>query len=115
MEKSKEELLSYSIKILQRGDGYRAVMSYLERYTSDEKIISEIMKSLRTQEKHTEVERCQASEKEKSPERILLGIFLLLLGSFLTFFLWNQGFITKLPIALILIGMGVFSKGMRFI
>lgn len=73
------------------------------------------MDSLRNEEKHIKVKVYNKSEKEKSPERILLGIFLLLLGLLLTFFLWNQGFITKLPIALILIGMGIFSKGMRFI
>jgi len=111
MEKSKQELLDYSIQMRLRGDTYRDMLAYLKKYTNDEAVIKEII---------SKVDSLEKTKRIKSPERrtsvsslsIVLGSIFIVTGIFLIIFLWERGFVASLPILLIVLGFYAFSGKM---
>ena len=103
--KSKKELLEESLKIYQRGDGFRSIRNYLERNTTDENLIKEIIQIVSNNKDKIEVSEGRAN---KVPVRnYIFGSLFLLFGLILLTFLWEKGFIATLPI--ILMGIGILA------
>lgn len=108
MKKTKEEMMEYAIQMRLRGDTYREMLAYLNRYTKDEAIIKEII---------SKVDNLEKTKRIKAPERggsissfsVILGILFIVAGIALIIFLWDRGFIAGLPVLLIIIGFGALS------
>jgi len=111
MEKSKEELLKYSIEMRLRGDTYRDMLAYLQRWTNDDKIIKEIIATVDKLEKEQKISTPKY-ENSASIVSIVLGLTFIIGGIALIFVLWNKGFVASLPIILIVIGFGALSGRM---
>ncbi|MDR3226843.1 MAG: hypothetical protein LBT56_04135 [Prevotellaceae bacterium] len=104
MEKTKEELLEYAIKMFQRGETYRAILSYIKSNTSDEEVIKQIITNIDSLEKENKIKRTTVKESN-SFFNIFMGFFLIVLGITLIYFLWGEGFIAVFPFLLIIAGL----------
>jgi len=110
--KTKEELLEYSVKMLNRGDSFAAIHSYLKRNCDDEQTIKEIFIAV------DEIGREQRNQEDTKIDfkdfftyGRIIGLVVVGLGVFLMVTLWDKGFIATLPFVLIGIGvLGVFGK-----
>jgi DNA-binding transcriptional MerR regulator len=102
MSKTKEELLQYAIKMRQQGDTLYEIRKYLDRNTSDTQAIKEII----TIVSELEEDVSPIQQKKKIPAlNLLLGTFLILSGVVLVVILWEQGFVAKLPIVMVVVGI----------
>ena len=102
MSKTKEELLQYAAKMRQRGDTYVEIIRYLERNTSDEQTIKDVINVISELEKLVKpVEK----KKNRPILNIILGFGFLIFGFFLIFVLWGRGFVATLPFVMIIIGV----------
>ena len=61
--KSKSELLAYSIKIIERGDGYRSLINFLNNNGEDEKLIEEIVSDVGALEKEGKIKVVGKADK----------------------------------------------------
>lgn len=112
MEKSKEEMLNYAVNMRLRGDDYRAILNYLERHTSDQHLINEIIDSVDLLEKNNEIKPIVETNNKLSILNVVLSSVLILLGVFLVFILWGKGIIAVLPFLIIAVGISTFNKKM---
>ncbi|MDR3287699.1 MAG: hypothetical protein LBT27_09700 [Prevotellaceae bacterium] len=115
MEKTKEELFEYAIKMFQRGETYRSILGYIKSNTSDEDVIKQIITSLDSLEKENKIKRTNVKESN-SFINIFMGIFLIISGIALTYLLWGEGFIAVFPFLLIIAGLfAVYNKDITWL
>ncbi|MDR1171845.1 MAG: hypothetical protein LBL24_05255 [Bacteroidales bacterium] len=108
MAKTKEELLRYAVKMRQRGDTYYDIKQYLERNASDEETVNAIITIINELEKNAKP--VQQKRKDIPVLNIVLGSGFLILGFVLIFVLWNRGFVSMLPLLLIIIGITALTS-----
>jgi uncharacterized membrane protein YcjF (UPF0283 family) len=102
MEKSEKELLSYTVKMYQRGDSWRDIVRYLERNTSDKDTIARIVRSMSALDDRNKVKKRRHTY---SLINILVGMALIFVGVFLIWNLWDRGFVALLPCILVFTGI----------
>ncbi len=108
---SRLEALSYSKKIITRGDGYFAVNRYLERQHISAEDTAYILEQLHTLEKNGQLSPQESSLKEPFDANKILGLIFVFGGIALSILLWNRGLVGTLPFALIAIGIyALFTK-----
>lgn len=109
---SKADLLAYGQKMLERGDSWRSVRSYLSQKLSDDSQINEIIKTLSELERNGHIVVVQdASKARQKTWSIIIGLFLMGLGVFLFSFLWYSGWIAILPLLIFVAGIVVLYGG----
>ena len=113
MEKTKEELLDYAIKMRVRGDTYRSLLNYLQTNYSDKSIVSEIIAHVDQLEKAKSILPDSQNKTNISGMNIFLGCLCLFSGIVLIFFLWEKGWISTIPFFLMGIGVYALSGGMK--
>ncbi len=113
MEKTKEEMLNYAVNMRLRGDNYRAILNYLERHTSDQNLINEIINSVDLLEKNNEIKPLIEKKNKLSFINVVLSSVLILLGLYLVFSLWGEGYIATLPFLIIGLGIWTLSGKMK--
>ncbi len=109
MEKTKEELLNYALKMYLRGETFRSIMGYLERNTSDQETVKQIIASLDKFEKENKIERHKEKDRP-STINLIMGIIFIAGGAWLTYYLWGRGFVAILPLLLIITGLFAISR-----
>lgn len=98
---SERELLKRSLAILQRGDGYRAIRSFL-RSNCDEETEDQIIASLVAHEKQYGIEKkVAADENSQSKFYKYFGLFMMAFGCYL---IWHYGWFAVLPITIVGLG-----------
>lgn len=108
--KSKDELLAYSKQIIERGDGYRAVLNYLKTNCDDEDMIKEIISEVQASE--SKEPEAPQTKKKLSFYKLIFGGAFVLSGIFLLTILWSRGYIATLPF--LLIGSGIYAIATSF-
>lgn len=102
----KEALIRYAIKMRERGDRYRSILTYLENNCSDKEMIHEIIgivDELETKKSIT----VDHSQGVKDNWYFLLGYVFIAAGVILFILLWNTGWLSTLPI--IMVAMGFYG------
>ena len=112
MEKTKEEMLNYAVNMRLRGDNYVAILNYLERHTTDKKLINDIINSVDLLEKNNEIKPLVENKNKLSIINVVLSSVLILFGVSLIFVLWGKGVIAVLPFLIIAVGITTFNKKM---
>ncbi len=106
------ELLAYGRKMLERGDSWRSVRSYLTKKLSDDSQINEIIQTLSELERNGHIVVVQdVSKSRKKTWNIIIGLSLMGLGVFLFSFLWYSGWIATLPLIIFVAGLVVLNGG----
>ena len=111
MEKTKEEMMEYAIKMRVRGDDYRSILNYLQLYSSDKNLIDEIISEIDQLEKNKIITSTLENTTEPQTVNLLLGSLFSLSGIVLIFFLWGKGFISTIPFLIIGMGVWVLTSG----
>lgn len=112
LESDTATLIEYGRKMLELGDSWRSVRSYLVNKTSDEAKVNQIVKTLSELEREGHI--IQTANKAKGQRKklnIILGLFLMGLGVFLFSFLWFSGWIAVLPLLIFVAGLVVINGG----
>jgi hypothetical protein len=111
-EKGHLELLEYGRKMLERGDSWRSVRSYLTRKTSNETEVNDIIKTLSIMERDGHITAPKNNWKSKTNKwNLILGFLLMGASVFLFSFLWYSGWLVGLPILLFGAGLVVINGG----
>lgn len=107
MAKSKDELLTYGIKMLKRGDPWTAISRYLDRQEVPEKIQKEIIAELSRLEAKGKITVEEPISKPSVVVDILISSALIAGGLIMMMLLWDAGYIASIPF--IIIGGGVLG------
>jgi len=109
MSKSYEELLDYSKKIIERGDGWRALKAYLDKNCNNLQWREEILQKVREFENTFEKKGHLRQKAERTNYDIILGVGGITFGLILLclcFFAFDAGIIVAtIPFAFI--GLGI--------
>lgn len=111
MEKTKEELMEYAVKMRVRGDTYRSILNYLQMNSSDENLINEIISRIDQLEKKKIISTTPENTTEQPTLNLFIGSFLSFLGIGLIFFLWGKGYLSTVPFLIIGLGVWVLTTG----
>ncbi len=104
MKKSKNELQAYGLKMLQRGDTFRAVSDFVNKNCDDPQVVADVLIFLTKRKNLPDTNHLQKPNKI-SAINIILGMCLLVGGIIMLILFWNRGYIIVLPFALIGAGM----------
>lgn len=113
MEKTKEELMEYAVKMRVRGDTYRSILNYLQMNSSDENLINEIISRIDQLEKKKIISITPENTTEQPTLNLFIGSFLSFLGIGLIFFLWGKGYLSTVPFLIIGLGAWVLTGGSK--
>ena len=98
--------------MLERGDSWRSVRSYLLRKTEDENQVNDLVKVLSEMEREGLIVIQQDKTKSNKRTRNLIAGFILMgVGVFSFSFLWYSGWLVGLPIIIFVAGMIVINGG----
>ncbi len=109
MEKSKEELLAYALKMRERGDRYRSILAYLERECNDQQTIDHVISIVDNMESKKTLKVDKSMGVKPDYTSLIFGSLFIGSGLFLVVFLWEKGWISIIPF--ILISMGIYGLG----
>ena len=109
---SKDQLLAYSVKIINRGDRFTSVMNYLDRNCDDENLKQEILKTIDEMQSKGEIGP-KAMNEPKIGLSQAMGLLFLVGGIAMTIFLWDSGFVSTVFVILIGIGALGLSGAMK--
>jgi hypothetical protein len=115
-EKTNGALLEYGKKMLEHGDSWRSVRSYLANQTPDEDQVNSIIKTLSDLEREGHIiDHLISPENESKARKVkwnyIIGFTLMGLGVFLFSFLWYSGWIAILPLIIFVAGLIVINGG----
>ncbi len=97
----------------ERGDGYRSILSYLENQTTDAELRKAVIRELDELEKNAQLQLTKESSPKIFSMGVVIGVVLLGLGSALMVHLWNQGWISTLPLVIVGAGFLGLTKSIR--
>ena len=110
---TEQELLTKAQNLAKNGHRMSYIFKYLRDRTDDADMRSRIMEAIQKDQQVVE-ERTESLKKMdtngKSWANLGMGLFIFALGVGVYFLLWNDGFISTLPIALMVIGAGFFLR-----
>lgn len=109
MAKSPEDLLKYTIQMRQRGDSYRAILSYLNRHCDDKEIREKVLEGLDKLEDQGHIKPEDPKPKSSKLFYTILGYVLIAAGGAFAVLLWNQGWVSTLPFLIIIAGFLALS------
>ena len=111
-DRGQDELLANGRKMLEKGDSWRLVRSYLSLQLSDEVKVNEIIKTLSVMEREGHITIHKVNSKARRNKwNLILGILLMGISIFLFSFFWYTGWIVILPISLFGTGLVVINGG----
>lgn len=107
IQKTKDELILYAVKMRQRGDRYRSILSYLEKNCENPEQVQEIIAIVDQMEtkKILEVDHTQGVKENNTYN--IFGYAFIAGGILLMIFLWNKGWVASVPF--VMIGMGIYG------
>jgi len=114
MSKSYEELLDYSKKIIERGDGWRALKSYLDKNCNNLEWREDIIQKVIEYENTFKIKGHQRKTAFRSNHDTFYGIFIIAIGIILQI-VWLLGdkdyiIIGLMPFAMVLSGAYLLIK-----
>ncbi|MCB0735102.1 MAG: hypothetical protein KDC76_10995 [Bacteroidetes bacterium] len=109
--KSTEELFGYVLKMRERGDDWRAVRNYLNRYSEDDELKQNIIRKVDVMEKEGTV-KPPTERKGPTQWEVFIGGIVFLAGLILMIELWEKGWVATAPVLMMGAGLAGMSGTM---
>ena len=106
---NKEELNSYAVRMRVRGDSYREIKVFLDKNWSNQLDIKAAIAHTKELEKNKLLVK-DPKGKPISRTNVVMGGLVALFGFVMVILLWNRGWVSFLPFAVIGIGLTGMAK-----